>query len=158
MDMSIPSDPIDAEIVSGAPGIPADDTAVNVLLDLENLIKTHITNIDQKKDELKKLREMLTSALSNDETYSIHEEEAKKAAKLKNATKLQILKLPANAQLNERVKGLGADVKELDESLSEYLREYQRMSGASEIEGNDGEVREIIYIAKLIKKSSRGKK
>jgi hypothetical protein len=143
----------DAEIVDTPPA--TDSNAATVLLDLEQTIKNHIADIDKRKAELKQQREMMESALMNDETYRTHTEEAKKAAKVKLKTKFQILQLPANKQLADKIKELAAEVKELDGALSDYLREYQRMSGSSEIETDDGEVREIIYIAKLVKKSSR---
>lgn len=100
---------------------------------------------------------MLQSALENDETYRLHNEEAKKAAKTKSQTKYQIMQQPQNKQLAEKVRGIAEEIKEADGALSDYLREYQRMSGATEIETNEGEIREIVYVAKLVKKSSRGK-
>lgn len=143
----------DADIV--APDPAPDANAATVVLELEQTIKNHIADIDRRKAELKKQREMMESALMNDETFRLHTEEAKKAAAVKGKTKLQILQLPENRQLSEKVKELATEIKELNTALSDYLREYQRMSGSSEIETDDGEVREIIYIAKLVKKSSR---
>lgn len=131
------------------------DSGAQVLLDLESTIKSHIVQIDRGRAELKKQREMLESALLNDETYRLHTEEAKKAAKTKALTKFQILQQPANKQLAEKVHDLSAEIRELNQALSDYLREYQRMSGSSEIETEDGEVREIVYVAKLVKKSTR---
>lgn len=135
----------------------ATDNSAQVLLDLESLIKTHIANIDKGKAELKKQREMLSSVLLNDETYRTHEEEAKKAAKTKAQTRFQIMQQPANKVLADKIHEIAADVKEQDGALSDYLREYQRMSGSSEIETDDGVVREIVYVAKLVKKSSKNK-
>lgn len=132
-----------------------DPNAAQVLIDLEQLIKTNVANIDKGKSELKKQREMLASALENDETYRLHNEEAKKAAKAKMQTKYQILQLPQNKQLAEKVKSVAADIKEAGGALSDYLREYQRMSGATEIETDDGQIREIVYTAKLVKKSPK---
>lgn len=132
-----------------------DPNGTSVLLELERTIKNHITDIDRKRVELKKQREMMESALMNDETYRLHTEEAKKAAKVKGTTKLQILQLPENRQLSENVKDLSTEIRELNTALSDYLREYERMSGSNEIETDDGEVREIVYVAKLVKKSSR---
>jgi len=135
-----------------------DDTnGATVLLELETTIKNHISLIDKNKAELKKQREMLESTLLNDETYRLHTEEAKKAAKTKALTKYQILQLPANKALADKIKELSTQTKELDAALSDYLREYMRMSGTNEIETDDGEVREIVYIAKLVKKSARPK-
>ena len=107
---------------------------------------------------MKKNKEMLEDILINDETYKLHTEEAKKAAKIKLQTKQQIMKQPNANALNEKVKELSSEVKEMNQALSDYLSEYTKMTGTSEIEGEDGEVREIIRITKLIKKSSRTKK
>ena len=135
-----------------------DDTnGATILLELEATIKNHISLIDKNKAELKKQREMLESALLNDETYRLHTEEAKKATKTKALTKYQILQLPANKVLADKVKELATQNRELDSALSDYLREYMRMSGTTEIETDEGEVREIIYVAKLVKKASRPK-
>lgn len=128
-----------------------------ILLELETTIKNHIADIDRRKAELKKHREMLESALLNDETYRTHHEEAKKAAKTKAQTKFQILQVAQNKGIAEKVKELTAEIHELDGALSDYLREFGRMSGTTEIETADGEVREIIYVAKLVKKPSKFK-
>ena len=134
------------------------NSQAQVIINLENLIKSHITGIDRRRDELKKNKEMLEDILINDETYKLHTEEAKKAAKIKLQTKQQIMKQPNANALNEKVKELSSEVKEMNQALSDYLSEYTKMTGTSEIEGEDGEVREIIRITKLIKKSSRTKK
>lgn len=109
-----------------------------VVMDLENLIKTNIDNIQKGKSELKKLREMVTSSLENDETYRLHNDESKKASKQKLVTKYQIMQQPMNKQLAEKVKTLAFDIKEAGAALSDYLGEYARMTGTDEIEANDG--------------------
>lgn len=144
----------EAEVVS----TPTDDTNssdATVLTSLESTIKQHIRLIDQNKSELKKIREMLASALQNDETYTLHDEEAKKAAKVRAATKSELLKLTANKTFVEKSRALATEIKESDDALSEYLREYQRISGSNEFETDDGEVREIVYVAKLVRKNTR---
>jgi hypothetical protein len=146
---------VDADIVE-TPESPVANGA-NVLVELENMIKSHISGIDARKTELRKYRDMLTSALSNDETYQEHERLAKEAAKVKNATKQQLLKLPSNAQVAEKVRDLSIEVKEMDGALSDYLKEYERMSGTNEIQDDMGQVRQIVYVAKLVKASSRPK-
>ena len=136
---------------------PTSTDTSTVLTDLESLIKTSISGIDSKKNDIRKLNEMTTSFLEQDPTYQEHEKTAKEAARIKNATKSQLLKQPSVAQTLSKAKELKAELKETEEGLSDYLREYQRMSGSSEIEDNNGEVREIIYTAKLIKRSSKFK-
>ncbi len=136
----------------------SDSSSVDILGEIESMIKGHIRTIDSHKEEIKKHKEMLNSALAGDATYKLHEEEAKKASKQKAATKMQILKLPANDNLVKKVRELTSQLRETQNALSDYLREYQRLSGANEIEGEDGEVREIVYVAKLVKRPSKFKK
>lgn len=143
----------DADIVEISTPQSADAT---VLTSLESLIKQHINSIVSNKAELKKLREMITSALSNDPTFKLHDEEAKKATKVRAATKSQLLGSGSNKTLVEKSHELAIEIKEADAALSEYLREYQRLTGSTEIEGDDGEVREIVFVAKLVKRNSRG--
>jgi predicted RNase H-like nuclease (RuvC/YqgF family) len=125
-----------------------------ILINMESLIKGHIATIDKLSDEAKKLKEMLDDIFNNDPTYQEHDKAAKEAAKVKQNTKAQILKQPQAADLDKKIKDLKSDLKENQASLSDYLQEYARLSGVNEIEGDDGEVREIVYSAKLIKKSS----
>ncbi len=144
------ADPEEVTQVSLEPGSKNSE----ILINMESLIKGHIATIDKLSDEARKHKEMLDDIFNNDPTFQEHDKAAKEAAKVKQNTKAQILKQPQAADLDKKVKELKADLKENEASLSDYLQEYARMSGVNEIEGDDGEVREIIYSAKLIKKSS----
>jgi hypothetical protein len=132
-----------------------DKNSAEILLNLEGLVKNHDASIEKIRVELKKYREMLADILANDPTYKEHEGKAKEANKLKTTTKTQILRRPDCADIVSKIKGMQGELKDLTASLSDYLREYARLSGSNEIEGEDGEVREIVYIAKLVKKKSR---
>ncbi len=147
-------EPVENEPVT-SPDATSNSQDATMILELETMIKNSMATTDRNKDELKKLKEMLESALGNDDTYKEASEKAKEAAKVKGKAKLNVLANPATRSINEKIKDLTQEIKELNTGLSEYLREYQRLSGASEIEGEDGDAREIIYIAKLIKKSRR---
>lgn len=125
-----------------------------ILISLESTIKSHITSLDKLGEELRKHKEMLDDIFANDETYQKHLETAKEATKIKTATKQQILNRPQAKELNEKVKSFKSEIKEQEGALSDYLQEYQRLSGVNEIEGEDGEMREIVYVAKLIRKAS----
>ena len=132
---------------------PAKDSDAVLLLRIEEMIKTHISQIDNLSEEAKKYKEMIDDIFGNDEVYKQHDEVAKEAAKIRSKTKAEINKRPDVADLNEKFKSVKSQKKELSEGLSDYLREYQRISGLNEIEGEDGELREIVYVAKLVKKS-----
>lgn len=123
------------------------------LLRVEELIKANIAKIDSLQLEINKSREMVDNALTSDETYREHDRLAKEAAKVRSKTKSEIMKQPAVATLAGKLKELKEQQKELKNILGDYLADYQRMSGANTIE-IDGEVREIVYVPKLVKKST----
>ncbi len=143
---------IDAEIVT--PETPKEVGGASVLMNMEALIKSHVSSIDRIQDEAKKLKGMLDDIFGNDATFQQHDKASKEASKIKSQTRAEILKRPQAAELSNKVKSLKSEVKELEVALSDYLQEYARMAGVNEIEGEDGEVREIVYKAKLVKKSS----
>ncbi len=124
------------------------------VMHLENLIKNNNAQIEKMSAELTEARQMLKDAFENDTTYREHADAAKDANKVKAATKAQILKQPAVAQIATNVKVLTSELKELKEALSQYLDEFNKLSGITEIEGVDGELMEIVYVAKLVKKRS----
>jgi len=152
MDMTTQDDdqPIqNAEIVEESPA--------ELLTNLESTIKEHIASVDKSKTELRKLKEMLSDTYQNDPTYQEHDKLVKEATKVRSKTKSELLKQPAVADLSTKVKELSGELKDFQAALSDYLREYMRLSGSSEIEGDDGEVRDIVYVAKLVKRSSKFK-
>lgn len=134
--------------------LPTTESQSQILVNMESLIKGHIATIEKLEQEANKHKGMLDDILANDPTYQEHEKIAKEASKVKQGTRQQILKQPQAADLDKKVKELKGELKENKASLSDYLQEYARMSGVNEIEGDDGEMREIIYSARLIKKSS----
>jgi len=136
---------------------PQPNEGVEVLQNLETLIKTNTASLEKGRIELKKLKEMLSDMFLNDPTYQEHDKAAKEAAKIKSKTKSELLKQPQAADLNKKVKDLTLDMKEIQNSMSDYLREYQRLSGSTEIEGEDGSVMQIIMVAKLVKPSKKFK-
>ncbi len=150
---------IDAEIVE-IPSEVASSSVANdatVMLSLENLIKSHIASIDKLKDELRKQKQTLEDGFMNDAVYQEHLRLAKEAIKVKSATRAQITKQPQNVLLSNKIKSMSAELKDKQFALSDYLLEYQRMTGVNEIEGEDGELREIVNTAKVVKRASKGK-
>ncbi len=126
-----------------------------IVIELENMIKSHLASIDKIEQEYSKHRDMLEDIFNNDSTYKEQAQKAKEVARIKNNTKQEIMKQASVATLAQKVKDMKREMNELQNALSDYLREFQRISGMNEIEGDDGEMREIIYIAKLIRKSFR---
>lgn len=122
-----------------------------VFLELEGLVKQYMATIERLKAELKEKSEMLNDAFEGDAVYQEHLAKAKEANRVKNATKQQLLKQPAMQELNEKVKDLKFDIKDNQTILSDYLTQYQKASGATQIETEDGEVMEIVSVVKLVK-------
>jgi hypothetical protein len=129
----------------------------NTLLTIQSAIKTRITQIERIKNDLKPHKEMIDSFLGGDETYVKLAELAKESSKKKTAYKNQLLQDPSAAQISTQIDSLKEQLKDLQEGLSYYLREYQRLTGANEIEGSDGELRQIVYNAKLVRKTALNK-
>ncbi len=125
-----------------------------MLVKIEEMIKTHMVQIDELQEKISEHKGVLDDIFTNDETYQEHDKTAKEASRIKSNTKKEILKRPEAADYANKLKALKSEQKELKEGLSDYLREYQRLSGSNEIEGDDGEIREIVYIAKLVKRSA----
>ncbi len=127
------------------------------LLAIDAAIKDRIVKIDELREAMKPQKEMLQSYLENDPVYQEHSKIAKDAAKQKSLTKKQLLMIPAGRALVEKLDTMKEDMRELQEGLSHYLYEYQRMTGTNEIEGADGELRQIVHMAKLVRKTNLNK-
>ncbi len=123
-----------------------------VLLNMEGLIKNHLASLRKLQEELTKQKEMLDDILGNDPTYQEHLNAANEAAKTKTATKAQVLKQPQAADLDKKIKDIKVEMKENSGSLSDYLSEYSRLSGLTEIEDDEGNMMQISFSAKLIKR------
>lgn len=148
MDDNIQSNELDTEVTD----IVSD--TVRTQLSVESLIKTLISRIARVKEELKPVKEMLSDLLNNNEKYQLADNEAKEASKKKSTVKKEILSTPEGKMASSKVDELKSDLKEAQEALSTYLAEYQKLTGSSEIEGEDGELRKIVYVAKLVKKTN----
>lgn len=148
MDDNTQSNELDAEVTDIVP-----DT-VRTQLSVESLIKTLISRIARVKEDLKPVKEMLSDLLNNNEKYQLADNEAKEASKKKSTVKKEILSTPEGKMASSKVDELKNDLKEAQEALSAYLAEYQKLTGSSEIEGEDGELRKIVYVAKLVKKTN----
>jgi arginine/lysine/ornithine decarboxylase len=116
--------------------------------------KDRIARLEELKEQLTPHKEMLASFLENDEKYREATKLAKEASQQKSAVKKHLLSTPQGKNLEEKVITVKEEMKEVEEALSYYLREYQRLTGSNEFEGSDGELRQIVYIAKLVRKTN----
>lgn len=126
---------------------------VTSLLDIQNAINTRLKKLESLKEDLKPYREMLDSIFANDEDYVEKSKIVREAGKNKSEAKKRILRQPQAAELSQKIEELKSEARDIQEGLSYYLREYQMLTGASEFESEDGELRQIVYIAKLVRKT-----
>lgn len=151
-DLSLEPQAVEAEIVE-----PTGEEAAQSVLSIEAAIKERIEKIEDLKAEMQPVKEMLQSYLENDKVYMEHDKLARAASKQKSATKKQLLSLQAGRSIVEKLDAMKIDLNDLTEGLSHYLREFQIKTGANEIEGLDGELRQIVYVAKLVRKTNLNK-
>lgn len=129
-------------------------TDFNTILAIEEAIKSTIGAIESLTTELSRQKEMLGDSLSNERMLSEEDAKCKAATRKKKEVKAQVMKLPSILILSEKVKEVMAELKEKRTALSDYLREYNRLTGATQIEV-DGEIREIVLAARLVKKKEK---
>lgn len=124
------------------------------ILQLDATIKERIERIEQLRTDIKPHKEMLVSYLENDDTYREATTLAKKASQNKSEVKKRLLSTPQGKDLNLKVEEMSEEIKEAEDSLSDLLREYQKTTGSNEFEGSDGELRQIVLQARLVRKTN----
>ena len=100
------------------------------------------------------LREMLDSVFQNEPTYQAHDAAVKEASKVRGNTKKQLQKQPQVQDLINRIQDHKSHMKELKTALSDYLQEYASTTSSRTFETTDGQLREIVYDARLVKGSN----
>ena len=128
-----------------------DSTNANDYLNLVNQIKTLIDQVETLKEELKTQKQMYEDSFENDAVFNEHDEKVKEATKIRQATKVQILKQGNVAEISEKIGEYRTDLKGMQNTLSELLIQYQKETGATQIETNRGEVLTIVNKVKLVK-------
>ncbi|MBI2032900.1 MAG: hypothetical protein HYT10_00305 [Candidatus Levybacteria bacterium] len=131
------------------------DSKATILLSLEEMVKTTIGSLEKAATELREQKQMFADTFLNDPVFREQEQKVKEANKVKQGTKQEIIKQPQVLRIAEKIKSLSGELREKKASLSDYLLEYQRLTGAHEIEGPNGQLLEIINDAKVIKRSSK---
>lgn len=131
--------------------IQADQYRQDPLFNLEELTVNNMSSIDELKLKIKRAQEMIKDAYTQDSTF-VHQEglvreEKKNLSQLKEGMNKQS---PLNSLLAE-VKDLKETLKEKEDAVSEYGKEYLRQSGKNGFE-RDGAEYLIVTSAKVVKK------
>jgi hypothetical protein len=129
----------------------ATPAATSSLLNLESLINGYIVDLEKLQEKMKTQREMFNDAFNNDAEYSQIMAKVKDANRVKSAAKQRIMKLPNVVELANKMREYKDEIKDIQEGLSSYLQQYQQLSGNNQITNDNGEVRQIVNTAKLVK-------
>lgn len=117
--------------------------SADVVISLTEMINTSLGVVEKVKEDRTKVSEMLQSMLDNDPAYIEASLKAKEAGKVKSQAKKQVMRTPQAADLDRKLTELKQHIKELNDSLSDYLNEYIRQTGSMQFEDNTGKVRDI---------------
>lgn len=131
---------------------------LKTITNLTSLINGHIAGLDRERENLGKISEMLDDILTNDPAYKEAADKAKETAKEKAKAKANVLQQTHAHDLAFKIKDSRIEIKQLFLELSNFLTEYQKLTGSNEFEGEDGEIRQIVSTAKLVGKTNFGDK
>ena len=122
------------------------------IMQIENMINSQMVDIDKKRDEVKLLKSSFDDAFKNDAKYREFDDKVKEANRLKTTYKQAMMKDPAIAQANSSFLNGRDELKDMQMALSDYLKEYNRVTGLTQFETSDGQMLEIVQTFKLVKK------
>lgn len=122
------------------------------IMQIEGYINAQMTDISKLRDMMKDISSSYNDAFANDASYRDLDAKAKEATKVKNNYKKQMMGDPALQDLANKLDGMKSEMRDLQTALSDYLREYNRVSGLTQFETKDGEILEIVNVFKLVKK------
>jgi len=126
------------------PGIVIEAPNPNIAA-IKSTILTTLDAIDERKEQLKKAKEMITDSLEGIDQYNkikdVQKDNAKKLSQIKYEVENK------NPKIVEKIEDLKDELKELHDGLSDYLAEFVRMTGKMELRRNDG--REVKIVRKF---------
>lgn len=137
----------DAEVVEAPRGSMT-------IVELTTLINRYEADMKKMKDNLKIQSGMLRDAVEGDASYHELDIQSKDLQKKKTEIKQKVTKTPAMEAVLAKVEEYKSEIKDAKEMLSGYLEEYQRVAGTNIIEGENGEIKEIIPQYRLVKRSN----
>jgi len=127
--------------------------AAMTMVELTTIIRRYLTDLNKLKTDMKIQKQMYNEAFSNDATYTQQSEKVKALNRETAVIKEKIIKQPEIDTLLVKIRQLREEIKVSQEALSDYLQEYQKVSNASTIEDDKGEILQIIPSYRLVKKN-----
>lgn len=134
---------------------PSKPLSAEDLVSLEGLIIGYLAKIERHKEVYNKQKEMLDNIFEHSPEFKEAAAQAKEANGKKNQIKKDLLSTTETSSLNDKVKELKSELRHLQDTLSVYLQQYVQNAATNQIEDDEGQVHEIIYVAKVVKRSSK---
>lgn len=131
---------------------PVTVTSSMNMIELAAIINRYAGDIDKVKNTLKEKNSMFKDAFENDAEYHEQTLKIKDLTKVRNGAKQRILKQPAMEALTAQINDQKEELKDMQDMLSGYLEQYQKVSGTNIIETDNGQIREIIQVYRLVKR------
>lgn len=126
----------------------------NYLQNIQTQINLNIAKIERLKEEMQPVKEMIESYLENDAEYMELVKRAKEVGTEKGRRKKELLSTPNGKSMEEKMNKLKEEQKEANDMISQLLGEWRQTTGTNEFEGPDGELRTIVMVAKLVRKTN----
>lgn len=124
------------------------------IVELTTIINRYEGDMKKMRDNLKIQSGMLRDAVEGDAGYHELDVQSKDLQKKKNEIKQKVMKTPAMEAVVAKIDEYRGEMKDAREMLSGYLEEYQRVAGTNIIEGENGEIREIVPQYRLVKRNN----
>lgn len=129
-----------------------DEDSSTVVASLDEMIRLNFKRLNDLSAEQKTLKQIMDDALENSEIYKEVSEKTKTAILEKTSLRKTLLTTPEMISALNKMKDLATEIREKKTSLSDYILEFQRISGANEIDLGNGKIMQIENSAKLIRK------
>jgi hypothetical protein len=124
------------------------------IVELTTLINRYEGDMKKLRDNLKIQSGMLRDAVEGDAGYHELDVQSKDLQKKKTEIKQKVMKTVAMEAVVAKVEEYKSEIKDAKEMLSGYLEEYQRVAGTNIIEGENGEIKEIVPQYRLVKRNN----
>lgn len=113
-------------------------------------INKRLKILDDLQEELNKAKNILDETLEDDPNYQAYQDEKAKVAEETKAKKEKVMTRETVKVLDDEVSELRKEIKENKEILALELAEYYKESGQLEFKDNEGNIKRIIFSAKLV--------
>ncbi len=114
------------------------------------LIQKRLRMIADLRAELRALRQEASDILENDPEFVRIKEETDLIKTQVKEQKARVIETSAYKEVQEKMKELRADLKDLQEALSQELVELYKEEGITTIEDADGEVKRLKFSVRLV--------